>query len=364
MDRRKNEIKLGTKATRRQSAAHEPTMKELFRSNDAVRLSYAEALLKEQGLTPIVLDHHMSILDGSIGALPRRLVIADKDHAAARRVLIAAGVLEHGPGEGAPSIEALGSLTDDKFLGGRVSVLQPEGGFRAAIDSVLLPAAVERKHGETVLDAGIGSGVASLCLLARDPSFRVTGLEVLAPLTMLACENARRNGFKIEVIERDLFDSALDDKRPLFDQVMTNPPYQEPHQGTPPPDALKARAHVLRGEGRSLLARWISACLMHLNARGTLTLIHRADRTIEITEILSHVECAVAVLPLLPRAHLRAKRILVRARLGAHENPRILPGLVLHGESEKYTPAAERILRDAAPVDWGDYHPHGSTSSP
>jgi Putative prokaryotic signal transducing protein len=65
-------------------------MKELFRTNDFVRLSWAEALLASAGIAAIVLDTHTSIIEGSIGAIPRRLMVSDDDHARARAVLAAA----------------------------------------------------------------------------------------------------------------------------------------------------------------------------------------------------------------------------------------------------------------------------------
>lgn len=54
-------------------------MRELRRSNDLVFLSYAEAVLREAGLNPVVLDAAMAVMDGSIGALPRRLVVPDAE---------------------------------------------------------------------------------------------------------------------------------------------------------------------------------------------------------------------------------------------------------------------------------------------
>ena len=69
-------------------------MKELFKTNNAVRLSYAVALLRDRGLSPVIFDQHMSILDGSIGALPRRLMIDDAEYPAAKQILIDWGVIE------------------------------------------------------------------------------------------------------------------------------------------------------------------------------------------------------------------------------------------------------------------------------
>jgi hypothetical protein len=67
-------------------------MIELLRSNDPVTLSWATVVLKDAGIEAIVLDQHMSVLEGSIGALTRRLMVASEDETAARRLLTDAGV--------------------------------------------------------------------------------------------------------------------------------------------------------------------------------------------------------------------------------------------------------------------------------
>ncbi|HEV2337157.1 MAG TPA: DUF2007 domain-containing protein [Stellaceae bacterium] len=65
-------------------------MKELLRTNDVVRLSWAQARLKEAGIDSLVLDHHTSLVEGSIGAIPRRLMVARQDHRRARALIEAA----------------------------------------------------------------------------------------------------------------------------------------------------------------------------------------------------------------------------------------------------------------------------------
>ena len=65
-------------------------MKELLRTNDPVRLSWVQALLRASGIDSIVLDQHTSLMEGSIGAIPRRLMVATRDLARAREVLAAA----------------------------------------------------------------------------------------------------------------------------------------------------------------------------------------------------------------------------------------------------------------------------------
>ena len=66
-------------------------MKELVRSNDPVRLSWIEALLAGEGIGSIVLDQYTSIIEGSIGAIQRRLMVADDDLARAKALLAEAG---------------------------------------------------------------------------------------------------------------------------------------------------------------------------------------------------------------------------------------------------------------------------------
>lgn len=71
-------------------------MREILRTNDIVKLSWVQALLADAGIETVLLDVHTSIIEGSIGAIPRRLAVIDDDYAQAVRVLRAAGE-EHAP---------------------------------------------------------------------------------------------------------------------------------------------------------------------------------------------------------------------------------------------------------------------------
>ena len=62
-------------------------MKELLRSNDAVLLSYVEAILSDAGVAHQVADGYMSIMEGSLGVLPRRMLVAEDEWDQARRIL-------------------------------------------------------------------------------------------------------------------------------------------------------------------------------------------------------------------------------------------------------------------------------------
>ena len=68
-------------------------MRILLRSNDQVRLSFLTVLLADAGIGSVLLDTHASLVEGSIGAIQRRLAVAADDEARARRVLADAGEL-------------------------------------------------------------------------------------------------------------------------------------------------------------------------------------------------------------------------------------------------------------------------------
>lgn len=62
-------------------------MKEILRTNDPTVIAFAKAMLQGEDIEVFEIDVHMSILDGSIGILPRRLMVRDADHFMAAAVL-------------------------------------------------------------------------------------------------------------------------------------------------------------------------------------------------------------------------------------------------------------------------------------
>ena len=67
-------------------------MQEIMRTNDMVLISFVEALLGDASIEHVVLDQNMSIMEGSIGALPRRLLVAAEKASHARLILNDAGL--------------------------------------------------------------------------------------------------------------------------------------------------------------------------------------------------------------------------------------------------------------------------------
>lgn len=67
-------------------------MRELLRTTDPLIIARAADLLEAEGIPCFELDRHMSVLEGSLGILPRRLMVADRDHFLASAILREAGI--------------------------------------------------------------------------------------------------------------------------------------------------------------------------------------------------------------------------------------------------------------------------------
>lgn len=254
---------------------------------------------------------------------------------------------------GNPFTSLVRVLSEDKLLGGRIIVQQPKAGYRTAIDPILLAASIQPENGETVLDVGCGVGTVSLCLAARmkanGAQLSITGVDKEQMLVNLAQQSAEKNGFteSMRFVVGDIASPLPSMDNGRFDHVVTNPPYLAAGKADISPDPLKAAANT---ESTADLARWVDFCVAMAKPKGTLTMIHRADR---MDEILKHMQGRIgdiAVLPLWPKAGEAAKRIIVTGRKDAKGYLTLLPGLVLHENNGDFTGEAQNILQNASPL--------------
>ncbi|MDQ2089423.1 tRNA1(Val) (adenine(37)-N6)-methyltransferase [Marimonas arenosa] len=246
----------------------------------------------------------------------------------------------------------MSATTRDRFLGGRLTLHQPKSGYRAGVDPVLLAAAVNARPGQSVLDLGCGVGAAALCLGARVPGLRLTGLELQPGYAALARRNAEDNRLPLDVIEGDVaaMPPALRERR--FDHVIMNPPYFDRAAGTA---AREAPREAALG-GAVSLDIWIGEAAKRLLPKGYLHIIQRVER---LPELLEHARArlgSLQLLPLTPRPGRDSQLVILRARKEGRAAFRLHAGLVVHdGEThdidrENYAATIRAVLRDGAPL--------------
>jgi tRNA1(Val) A37 N6-methylase TrmN6 len=249
----------------------------------------------------------------------------------------------------------IADLTQDAFLGGRLTLFQPCKGYRAGIDPVLLAASVPARVGQSVLELGCGAGAAILCLATRVPGLDLTGVELQSEYADLARRNGRENNIDLNVVEADL--TALpDDLRQLqFDHIVANPPY------------FRVGAHsVAKDVGRQIalggdtaLGDWIEVAARRLAPKGYVHIIQRTERLPEMLVACSGRLGSIEVLPFSARAGREPELLIVRARKNGRAGfrlraPRILHSGATHVSGKSgYCADIQAVLRDGAGLEWG-----------
>jgi tRNA1(Val) A37 N6-methylase TrmN6 len=241
-------------------------------------------------------------------------------------------------------------ITENAYLGGRLTLRQPRHGYRAGVDPVLLAAATEARAGDHVLELGCGVGTAALCLAARVPGLSITGVELQPDYAALARENAVANALPLDIVEADI--AALPDplRQRQFSHVIANPPYFDRSAGSRATDAGR---EVAMGEALPL-ETWVDIAARRLAPKGIATFIHRAERLPDLLCAMRSRLGSLECIPLQPRTRREAKLILLRGRKNGRAAFRIHAPVVMHAgavhekDGDDYTPAISAVLRDGA----------------
>ena len=245
------------------------------------------------------------------------------------------------------------ATTDDAVLGGRLKLLQPARGHRAGHDAILLAAAAAKAN--VAVDLGAGIGTAGLALLARNAARHVTFVEIDEDLARLSAANAERNAFaqRTESVHADIEKLARRGGPPKpaassTDLVIMNPPFNDPVERRPSPDAARKRAHAAPLADVDI---WVQTADRLLRASGRLILIHRPEALAAILASLEGGFGAAEIIPIYAKPRVPAIRVIVRAQKGKKTPAALLPGFLLAGSDGRPTHEADAVLRGAAALD-------------
>ena len=229
---------------------------------------------------------------------------------------------------------------------------QPLRGHRAGLDAAILQAAVPEGATGHAVDMGTGCGVVAFCLAARHHGLRVTGFDADPEILSLAragLDLPANAGFADRVRLVDLDAEAGRNEREaagLPDDfahwAVMNPPFDNAAAIRASVEPLRRRARVAETAG---IEPWLRCASGLLKAGGRLAIIHRTTFLPEILKAADGRFGGLRILPVHPRAGEPAGRIVVGMVQGSSSPMAILPGIVVHDDSNAHTPQMTEILR-------------------
>lgn len=210
------------------------------------------------------------------------------------------------------------------LVGGRVKIRR--GIYNPTSDAVWLSAFAADVRTKDILDVGVGTGGAILCLLAANPNIQhAVGIDISNDMLNECAQNAELNNRDIELINADIMSWRTSR---TFDLVITNPPY---FRGTP--------AHH-NAHHNSDISGWIKRSVARVKPRGTICTIVDTNVVGDVISVLDTCCGDITVVPLFSKKQT-AERVLVRARVGTHGGTVIYRGLDMNNEN---------VLRDGLTI--------------
>ncbi len=162
--------------------------------------------------------------------------------------------------------------------------IQNDSGYRYSIEPFLLADFAQLLPHQKVLDIGTGCGIIPLLMVSRQPTLKVTGIEIQGDAAENAEKNISKNKMEIKIIHDDFLEWAQQEKIEQFDLIVSNPPYRKINSGRTNPDPEKA---IARHEIKLNLPSMLDKAQPILKKGGHITL---AYPPIRLQETLSELE--------------------------------------------------------------------------
>ena len=208
------------------------------------------------------------------------------------------------------------------LMGNRVHIMR--GRYNPTSDAVWL-AAFAPNNAKTVLEVGVGTGGALLCLMYHNPDVTATAIDVSDEMLAECRQNLALNNKTAELISADIYKWRTDR---TFDTVISNPPY---FTGTPAAHNAHHNADIYK---------WTRQCIKRVRPRGTFCTIVDAATLHHVIAAMTPTCGDITIMPLFG-AKQTAERVLIRGRVGLRGGVTLHRGLSMNNE---------RVLRDGLTI--------------
>lgn len=227
-------------------------------------------------------------------------------------------------------------IDDLEFKG--LKIIQNKDGFCFGIDSILLSDfAKEIKKESKVIDLGTGTGIIGILLCMKTELSKIIGVEIQKEVYDMAKRSIKLNNLenKFEIINENIKNLENIIETGTFDAVVTNPPYKKIGTGLTNENEKKL---ISRHEITANLEDFIKVSYRMLKDKGTLYMVHRPDRMVDIIELLRKYKLEPKKIKFVyPNANKDANLILLKAVKNANPFLKIEKPLYVYNQNGEYT---------------------------
>lgn len=219
-----------------------------------------------------------------------------------------------------------------------LKIIQNRKGFCFGIDSILLSDfAKEIKENSKIIDLGTGTGIIAIMLSAKTKASKIVGIEIQEEVCEMARKSIELNNLKdkIEIINSNINNLENKVQFGTFDAVTTNPPYKKIGTGIVNKNEKKL---ISRHEITASLEDFIKISSRLLKDKGSLYIVHRPDRLVDIIESLRKYKLEPKIIKFVyPNIEKEANLILIKAIKNAKPFLKIDRPLYVYNKDNTYT---------------------------
>lgn len=231
----------------------------------------------------------------------------------------------------------LEKFSPDHLFNHKITVSQPEKGYRFSMDPFILASHVKAEETSKIIDIGCGCGIMPLILSSRFPELNIIGVEIQEELSRFAKQNIVANQLEktIQIIHDDIKNIKPCDIKGKADIIVSNPPYKKKNTGRLNPDSQKA---IARHEVTLDIDSLFDCSNRLLKTHGKIYFIFPSDR---LSEVILTMDRYGFGLDTIRFVHIKkdtpARLVIVCGKKDSQQNCIVEPPLYIYSSKNKFT---------------------------